>query len=110
MSQQEANIENNNILKKELSHQSLLKDLKEEIDKLEKEKLDLVTEVDELREKTKNINIANNPEEILLLEKERDETKKTASEYLSMCSQLAEELIILRNKLDKFNHTYKNNE
>ena len=110
MSQQEENFENNTILAKESNHQSLLKDLKEEIDKLEKEKMDLLTEVGELREKTKNINIANNPEQILLLEKERDETKKTASEYLSMCSQLAEELIILRNKLDKFNHTYKNNE
>ena len=38
------------------------------------------------------------------LEKERDETKKRASDSLSLCSKLAEELIVLRDKLDKYNH------
>ena len=82
----------------------LLKDLKNEIDKLEKEKLKLIKSVEELREKLIDLNIANNPEKIKLLEKERDDSKKNASDNLSLCSNMGEELIILRDKLDKFYH------
>jgi hypothetical protein len=38
------------------------------------------------------------------LEKEKEESKKSANHYLNLSSQLAEEVIILRNKLD--NYTY----
>jgi hypothetical protein len=41
---------------------------------------------------------------IVQLEKEKEESKKSANHYLNLCSQLAEEVIILRNKLD--NYTY----
>ena len=34
----------------------------------------------------------------------RDETKKSATDNLSLCSKMAEELIVLRDKLDKFYH------
>lgn len=41
---------------------------------------------------------------IQALEKERNETKQTATHYLHMCSQLAEEVIVLRDQLDKYSH------
>jgi len=41
---------------------------------------------------------------IISLEKEREETKKSANHYLHLCSQLAEEVIVLRNQLDKYSH------
>lgn len=41
---------------------------------------------------------------ILQLEKEREDSKKTANHYLNLCSQLAEEVIVVRNQLD--NYTY----
>ena len=83
---------------------TLLKDLKNEIDKLEKEKLELIKVIEELREKNIDLTIAKDPEKIKIIEKERDETKKRASDSLSLCSKLAEELIVLRDKLDKFYH------
>ena len=83
---------------------TLLKDLKNEIDKLEKEKLELIKVVKELREKEIDVTIANDPGQIEILEKERDETKKSATDNLSLCSKMAEELIVLRDKLDKFYH------
>ena len=46
-------------------------------------------------------------EEIESLEKIRNETKKKANHYLHICSQLAEEVIILRDKLDKYSHLNK---
>ncbi len=82
----------------------LLKDLKNEIDKLEKEKLKLIKSVEELRERIIDLDIASNPEKIKLLEKERDIAKKNASDKLLLCSKMGEELIILRDKLDKYNH------
>ena len=83
---------------------TLLKDLKNEIDKLEKEKLELIKVVEELREKEIDLTIANDPDQIKNLEKERDETKKSATDSLTICSKMAEELIVLRDKLDKFYH------
>lgn len=44
---------------------------------------------------------------IQLLEKEREESKKSANHYLHLCSQLAEEVIVLRNQLDKYSHYKK---
>ena len=41
------------------------------------------------------------------LENTRNETKKTATHYLHMCSQLAEEVIVLRDQLDKYSHINK---
>ena len=38
------------------------------------------------------------------LEKERDELKLKVTNSLSLCSKMAEELIILRDRLDKHNH------
>ena len=86
------------------NNHALLKDLKNEIDKLEKEKLNLKTFIAELKEKVIDFNIANNPDNIKRLEEERDKTKKCASDSLLLCSKMAEELIILRDKLDKYNH------
>ena len=83
---------------------TLLKDLKNEIDKLEKEKLELIKVVEELREKEIDLTIAIDPDQIKILEKERDETKKSATDSLTLCSKMAEELIVLRDKLDKFYH------
>ena len=83
---------------------TLLKDLKNEIDKLEKEKLELIKVIEELREKNIDLTIAKDPEKIKIIEKERDETKKSATDNLALCSKMAEELIVLRDKLDKFYH------
>ena len=44
---------------------------------------------------------------IQALENERNESKKTATQYLHMCSQLAEEVIVLRDQLDKYAHVKK---
>ena len=55
----------------------------------------------------KVINKDDTAKRIQLLEKEREETKKTANHYLHLCSQLAEEVIILRNQLDKLAHSKK---
>lgn len=46
---------------------------------------------------------------IIQLEKDKEESKKTANHYLHLCSQLAEEVIILRNQLDKYSHNKKDN-
>ena len=86
------------------SNQILLKDLKISIDVLEKEKLEAKKRVEELKEKLIDLNISNNNDKIKSLEKERDELKIKASNSLSLCSKMAEELIILRDKLDKHNH------
>ena len=85
-------------------NQILLKDLKNKIDELEKEKFEIKNRVDELKERIIDLNISKNEEKMKFLEKERDETKKRASDSLSLCSKLAEELIVLRDKLDKYNH------
>ena len=85
-------------------NQILLKDLKNKIDELEKEKLEVKNRVDELKERIIDLNISKNEEKMKSLEKERDEIKKRASDSLSLCSKLAEELIVLRDKLDKYNH------
>ena len=85
-------------------NQILLKDLKISIDELEKEKLETKKRVEELKEKLIDLKISTNPEKFKLLEKERDELKLKASNSLSLCSKMAEELIILRDKLDKHNH------
>ena len=82
----------------------LLKDLKISIDELEKEKFETKKRVEELKEKLIDLQISTNPEKFKLLEKERDELKLKASNSLSLCSKMAEELIILRDKLDKHNH------
>ncbi len=98
------NIDKNESSSDDNNNPTLLKDLKNEIDKLEKEKLELIKVVEELREKEIDLAIANEPEQIKNLEKERDETKKSATDNLALCSKMAEELIILRDKLDKFYH------
>ena len=101
---------NNNLLGNEKieftdeRNQILLKDLKISIDVLEKEKLEAKKRVEELKEKLIDLNISNNNDKIKSLEKERDELKIKASNSLSLCSKMAEELIILRDKLDKHNH------
>jgi hypothetical protein len=41
------------------------------------------------------------------MEKEREETKKSANHYIHLCSQLAEEVIVLRNQLDKCSRNKK---
>ena len=91
----------------EENNQILLNDLKNKIDELEKEKLNLKQRVDELKERIIDLNIAKNEESIKSLEKERDDMKIKASNSLALCSKMAEELIILRDKLDNHNYTNK---
>ena len=86
------------------SNQILLKDLKNSIDELEKEKLEAKNRVDELKEKIIDLSLLNNKEKYKLLIKERDVLKIKASNSLSLCSKMAEELIILRDKLDQYKH------
>ena len=85
-------------------NQILLKDLKISIDELEKEKFETEKRVKELKEKLIDLNISTNQEKLISLEKERDELKLKATNSLSLCSKMAEELIILRDKLDKHNY------
>ena len=95
--------QNNELLFKE-NNPILIKDLKNKIDNLEREKLELIRVVSELKEKVTNLNIAKDEEKIKQLEKERDNLKDFASNNFSMCSKMAEELIVLRNRFDKFNY------
>ena len=60
-----------------------------------------------MRKKIKNIKKEDYSKKISLLEKEREESKKTANHYLHLCSQLAEEVIVLRNQLDKYSNIKK---
>lgn len=60
-----------------------------------------------MRKKIKNIKKEDYNKKINLLEKEREDSKKTANNYLQLCSQLAEEVIVLRNQLDKYTHFKK---
>ena len=83
---------------------TLIKSLKEEIESLEKNKCILEEEISLLRKNIKNI---KKDEKMQSLEKIRNETKKKANHYLHICSQLAEEVIILRDKLDKYSNLNK---
>ena len=85
-------------------NQILLKDLKISIDELEKQKFETKKRVEELKAKLIDLNILNNQEKYKSLLKERDDLKLKATNSLSLCSKMAEELIILRDKLDKHNH------
>ena len=86
------------------SNQILIKDLKNSIDELDKEKLEAKKIIDELKEKIIDLGIINDKEKYKLLIKERDDLKVKASNSLSLCSKMAEELIILRDKLDQYKH------
>ena len=103
-------ISNNNYLNNEKiesteeSNHTLLKDLKNTIDDLEKEKLETEERIQELKERIIDLNISKNIETFKSLEKERDDMKKKASDNLVFCSKMAEELIVLRDKLDRYNH------
>ena len=97
-------LSNEKIESTEESNHTLLKDLKNTIDELEKEKLDAEERIKELKERLIDLNISNNIETFKSLEKERDDMKKKASDSLILCSKMAEELIILRDKLDRYNH------
>ena len=103
-------ISNNNYLNNEKiesteeSNHTLLKDLKNTIDDLEKEKLETEERIQELKERIIDLNISKNIETFKSLEKERDDMKKKASDNLVLCSKMAEELIVLRDKLDRYNN------
>ena len=105
------NIKSNNVFynnekidSTEENNRALLKDLKNTIDELEKKKLETEERIKELKEKIIDINIVKDIEAFKLLEKERDNMKKRASNSLALCTKMAEDLIVLRDKLDKFNH------
>ncbi len=83
---------------------ALLKSLKEEIGQLENEKKNLQDEITQLRKNVKNLKKDDYSKKIQQLENIRNETKKTATHYLHLCSQLAEEVIVLRDQLDKYSH------
>ena len=91
-----------NLLMKKIKY--YLKDLKISIDELEKQKFETKKRVEELKAKLIDLNILNNQEKYKSLLKERDDLKLKATNSLSLCSKMAEELIILRDKLDKHNH------
>ena len=103
-------ISNNNYLNNEKiesteeSNHTLLKDLKNTIDDLEKEKFETEERIQELKERIIDLNISKNIETFKSLEKERDDMKKKASDNLVLCSKMAEELIVLRDKLDGYNN------
>jgi predicted nucleic acid-binding Zn-ribbon protein len=86
------------------NNMALIKSLKEEIEQLENEKGKLEEEITMLRKSTKNMKKEDYTKKIQNLENTRDEAKKTATHYLHMCSQLAEEVIVLRDQLDKYSH------
>ena len=105
------NIKSNNVFynnekidSTEENNRALLKDLKNTIDELEKKKLETEERIKELKERIIDINIIENIEAFKSLEKERDSMKQKASNSLALCTQMAEDLIVLRDKLDKFNH------
>ena len=60
-----------------------------------------------MRKKVKNMKKEDINRKIKNLEKEREEAKKNANQYLLLCSQLGEEVIVLRNQLDKYSHYKK---
>ena len=97
-------LNNEKIESTEESNHTLLKDLKNTIDDLEKEKLETEERIQELKERIIDLNISKNIETFKSLEKERDDIKKKASDNLVLCSKMAEELIVLRDKLDRYNH------
>ena len=86
---------------------TLIKSLKDEIEQLENEKSKLQNDITTLRKNLKNMKKDEYTKKIQTLENTRNETKKTATHYLHMCSQLAEEVIILRDQLDKYSHINK---
>ena len=86
---------------------TLIKSLKDEIEQLENEKGKLENEIISLRKNLKNMKKDDYTKKIQELENTRNETKKTATHYLHMCSQLAEEVIVLRDQLDKYSHINK---
>ena len=86
------------------NNMALIKNLKEEIEQLENEKSKLEEEISMLRKTTKNMKKEDYTKKIQNLENTRNEAKKTATHYLHMCSQLAEEVIVLRDQLDKYSH------
>ena len=86
---------------------TLIKSLKDEIEQLENEKGKLENEIIYLRKNLKNMKKDDYTKKIQELENTRNETKKTATHYLHMCSQLAEEVIVLRDQLDKYSHINK---
>ena len=86
------------------NNMALIKNLKDEIEQLENEKGKLEEEISMLRKTTKNMKKEDYTKKIQNLENTRNEAKKTATHYLHMCSQLAEEVIVLRDQLDKYSH------
>ena len=68
----------------------------------------LEIEIVELRKKVKNHKKEDINRKIKNLEKEREDAKKSANQYILLCSQLGEEVIVLRNKLDKYSHKKDN--
>lgn len=60
-----------------------------------------------MRKNSKLLKKEDYNQKIKVLEQERNESKKTATHYLHMCSQLAEEVIVLRDQLDKYSHVKK---
>jgi hypothetical protein len=60
-----------------------------------------------MRKKLKNMKKEDFGKKIVSLEKEKEESKKSANHYLHLCSQLAEEVIVLRNQFDKYSHEKK---
>jgi hypothetical protein len=81
--------------------------LREQIAMLEREKDDLEGDIGELRKKTKGLKKEDVNKKIKLLEREKEDSKKQANQYLMLCSQLGEEVIVLRNQLDKYSHFKK---
>ena len=83
---------------------ALIKSLKDEIEQLENEKGKLEEEIVLLKQNVKKLKKDDYSKKIQQLENIRNETKKTATHYLHLCSQLAEEVIVLRDQLDKYSH------
>lgn len=71
---------------------------------LEAEKKQLEHEIIYFKKIIRNHKKQDLQKTFLNLQKEKDIQVKKANNFLNLCSQLAEEVIILRNQVDKFSH------
>lgn len=78
--------------------------LKIRVNQLNKQKENLEKEIIVLRRKLKEVKSIDYSKKLNNLEKIKSQAKSEAYVYLNVCSQLAEELIHLRSKLDKYQY------
>ena len=85
-------------------------ELNDKLNNLEAEKKQLEHEIFNFRRIIRNLKKEDLQTKLQNLQKEKENHIKTANHYLNLCSKLAEDVIILRNQLDKFSHQNINNQ